>query len=367
MFSSIRRRNHQRLEVIFRRYFLKQKFKTDLSYALGVGRMASFTAQSLLLPIVDRLVDRNSNRSISKFKDHMQKALPKVKELLRLDAENIGNDLYPSSVLFEESPVKHFFRIPLLVQDAVRANLQRQKKQVAKFDQQDIEFVKSSPKYFQRNFHFQKGGYLSDESATLYDHQVEILFSGTAQAMRRQIIPKMKAHFSGSDGEGLRFLEIASGTGALTRALALAFPKATITCVDASPHYLSLAKKRLKDFKRIDYVNGFGENLNFKDQTFDAVVSCYLFHELPEDVRSSVIEEKWRVLKEGGFLGLSDSIQKDDDPDLNWALKQFPVDFHEPFYKNYSENPIEDVFLNLFRKNPNAEVFFLTKVVWTTK
>ena len=34
------------------------------------------------------------------------------------------------------------------------------------------------PRYFLQNFHYQSGGYLTDESAALYDHQVEVLFVG---------------------------------------------------------------------------------------------------------------------------------------------------------------------------------------------
>lgn len=350
---------------------LNQKMKKDIFFAANMTRALSFTAQSVLLPIVDRIVDRKSERSLSQFKDHMQLALPKVQKLFELDSSNIASDQYPLQVLFEESPVKHFFRIPNLLQDAVRANLQRQKKQTAVFDEKDGEPLKNIPKYFLRNFHFQKGGYLSDDSAKLYDHQVEILFSGTAQTMRRQVIPKLKAHcqekYGNTDGEGLHFLEIASGTGALTRAVALAFPKAKITCLDLSPHYLSLARKRLQQFNQIDYVQGLGEDLPFKDEYFDAVFSCYLFHELPEAVREKVIQEKWRVLKKGGFLSVADSIQKDDDPDLNWALKRFPVDFHEPFYKNYSERPLDKMFKKVLGASVKSEIFFLTKLVWTAK
>ena len=45
------------------------------------------------------------------------------------------------------------------------------------------------PDYFVQNFHYQTGGYLTRESARLYDTQVEVLFSGTANAMRRQCLP----------------------------------------------------------------------------------------------------------------------------------------------------------------------------------
>ena len=42
------------------------------------------------------------------------------------------------------------------------------------------------PRYYQQNFHFQTDGYLSDHSARLYDFQVESLFAGTADVMRRR-------------------------------------------------------------------------------------------------------------------------------------------------------------------------------------
>ena len=43
-----------------------------------------------------------------------------------------------------------------------------------------------------RNFHHQTDGYLSDFSASIYDLQVEILFNGSADSMRRRIIKPIK-------------------------------------------------------------------------------------------------------------------------------------------------------------------------------
>ena len=48
------------------------------------------------------------------------------------------------------------------------------------------------PNYYLRNFHHQTDGYLSDFSASIYDLQVEILFNGSADAMRRRIIKPLK-------------------------------------------------------------------------------------------------------------------------------------------------------------------------------
>ena len=48
------------------------------------------------------------------------------------------------------------------------------------------------PDYYLQNFHHQTDGYLSDHSAGIYDIQVEILFNGSADAMRRRIIKPLK-------------------------------------------------------------------------------------------------------------------------------------------------------------------------------
>jgi ubiquinone/menaquinone biosynthesis C-methylase UbiE len=352
----------KRTEVVF----MKQKILKNVSFVMGFARSVNFTSQGLLLPLIDRVFGEKRERENSKFGESIRGALPKVKALLKIDSENIANGYYPISVLFQESPLDHYFRLPFLIGDAIRASYQRKSKETSRFKNDDFDFVANSPEYYQRNFHFQEGGYLNDSSAKLYDHQVEILFSGTAQVMRRQMIPHLKMHFNHSNGEGLKFLEIGSGTGALTRLMSLAFPKAQITCVDLSPHYLKYAQNRLVDFKRINFIQGQGENLDFKDETYDAVFSCYLFHELPQNIRKEVIDEKWRVLKKGGFLGIMDSIQKGDDVDLDWALKEFPIDFHEPFYKNYVENNLEP----LVKRNDSkvqTDIYFLSKMIHAKK
>lgn len=346
----------------FSKNFLKQ-----LTYGLNIAKAVNYTAQGALLPLVEKLARGEKGGNFKDFKEHLQMALPKVDQVFRQDAKNISDGYYPAQVLFQENPFAHYLRVPRLLTDAFRASRQRVARKSDFFETKDADFVKEVPEYYRRNFHFQKGGYLNDDSAALYDHQVEVLFSGSAQAMRRQIIPLLKKHFDMSDGEGLRFLEIGSGTGSLTRAIALAFPKAQITCLDISPHYLKESQKKLSEFKRINFVQGMAEDLNFKDDSFDAVFSCYLFHELPEKIREKVIAEKYRVLKNNGFMAVVDSIQKDDDPTLNWALEQFPKDFHEPFYKNYVEHKTEDIFVKYQLADVSSDISFLTKIVSAVK
>ena len=52
------------------------------------------------------------------------------------------------------------------------------------------------PQYYLRNFQHQTDGYLSDFSASIYDLQVEILFNGSADAMRRRVIKPIKEGLS---------------------------------------------------------------------------------------------------------------------------------------------------------------------------
>lgn len=348
---------------------MEQKFKIQNNFLLGVSfaKSLNYTLQSLWLPAVDRILNGKSDRNFANFAEHLKLAAPKIQMLLQQDSENILNGVYPTSVLADENIILDWLRLPKVIADSVRANNQKKLKKYSDFDQEALSLSEDMPEYYKRNFHFQKNGYLSDDSAELYEQQVEILFSGTAQVMRRQIIKPLKDHFKTSDGKGLKILEVGSGTGSLSKSLALAMPKAQITCLDLSPHYLKKAREHFKKAKNINFVQGLAENLPFKNNTYDAVVSCYLFHELPWEVRMKVLTEKWRVLKKDGFLGIADSIQSGDDDELQFALDQFPKDFHEPFYKNYIGHSLESMFKNNLGVSGTSQMHFLTKTIFATK
>lgn len=343
------------------------QFKTqilkNLSLGYSLARTGHFSTQGRLLPWIDRIATGEKRDLPDGLAAHLQEALKKILVLHKKDSQNIADGFYPLEVLYPENPLKHAFRYPSILLDAYRASKRRKEKVSDDFLPESEQFLDGLPDYYKRNFHFQTGGYLSDISAELYEHQVEILFSGAADAMRRLIIPQLKIHFQGSDGEGLNFLELGSGTGRFTKNLALAFPKATITCVDLSFNYLAKAKMNLSSFKRINYLQGAAEKLPFPENSFDAVVSCFLFHELPQRIRQEVILAASHVTKTNGFIGLVDSLQKNDDADFEWALKQFPMDFHEPFFKNYVDHPLEALLEDSGLKNVQSEVGFLSKAV----
>jgi hypothetical protein len=67
------------------------------------------------------------------------------------------------------------------------------------------------------------------------------------------------------------------------------------------------------------------------------------------------------------MFGLVDSIQKEDTPDFAWALEQFPVDFHEPFFKNYTQNPMEGLLLYRGFEEVTKDIGFFSKAVVARK
>ena len=69
------------------------------------------------------------------------------------------------------------------------------------------------PRYYLQNFHYQSGGWMTDKSAELYDTQVEVLFNGSANAIRRQALPQLHEVFAGRDQRKLRLIDIGCGTG----------------------------------------------------------------------------------------------------------------------------------------------------------
>jgi ubiquinone/menaquinone biosynthesis C-methylase UbiE len=336
-------------------------------YGFELARSLTFLSQNLLLLVLNEALNEGSRARTPEFAGNMKRLLRDLTQLLKQDARQIATGVYPAEVLKTESAPEFFKRTPQIIFDSLTVQKRRLGSKAHDFNHEAREYLRDVPDYFQRNYHFQTGGYLTKKSAELYEHQVEILFSGAADAMRRLILPMMKAHFPYTQGEGLHFLEVAAGTGRLTRFVKLIFPKAKITVMDVSHPYLKKAQENLADFQRLDFVQGDAAELPFKDEQFDAVYSCFLFHELPLSERKRVLQEGFRVLKPGGFYGLVDSIQSEDKKDFEWALKQFPVDFHEPFYKNYLQNPMEGLMQAAGFREMHSELGFFSKAVGARK
>jgi ubiquinone/menaquinone biosynthesis C-methylase UbiE len=280
-----------------------------------------------------------------------------VIEIHKLDGKNVASGVYPLEVILPKASKDHVWNFPKLLLDSLR--ISRRRKLNVKHDLRP-EIVGDAPDYLNRNYHFQTDGYFSDESAKLYEHQVEILFSGTAGPMRRQLIQKIKQRQSFS--RPLRILELGAGVGTASLDFSKSFECYSYVVSDVSAQYLEAAKKRLKG--PFEFVKSKAEELPFLDEEFDLVFSVYLFHELPRSVREKVLRESFRVLKKGGIVGICDSLQKDDVPKLNQVLERFPVDYHEPFYKDYTLWDAGHVLKEIGFNDVRADFQLLSKY-WT--
>jgi ubiquinone/menaquinone biosynthesis C-methylase UbiE len=191
------------------------------------------------------------------------------------------------------------------------------------------------PDYYLQNFHFQSGGWMTDESADRYDTQVEILFKGTANIMRRQALPPLADTFAGRDQRKLRLIDIGCGTGRFLDFVKQAWPRLPALGLDLSEPYIKHARRHLKRWSRINLVVAKAEAIPAPDNSVDAVTSIFMLHELPPEIRRAMIAEAARVLKPSGRLVLVDSLQLGDEPDYDGMLERFPQLYHEPYYQSY--------------------------------
>ncbi len=222
------------------------------------------------------------------------------------------------------------------------------------------------PPYYRQNFHFQTDGYLSEESARLYDHQVEVLFGGGADAMRRQALVPLFHHLKDRRTSECRLLDVAAGTGSFLRMVKDNWPRLPVTAVDLSEAYLKEARRRLSPWARtVTVAQGAAEALPVADRSIDVATCVYLFHELPPKLRARAAAEMKRVLKPGGVLIFVDSLQKGDDPMMDGLLELFPLAFHEPYYAHYATDDLEGIFERAGFKRRSTEIAFLSRVmVW---
>jgi ubiquinone/menaquinone biosynthesis C-methylase UbiE len=228
------------------------------------------------------------------------------------------------------------------------------------------ELAEKFPAYFLQNFHFQTGGYLTEESAQLYDMQVEVLFSGTANAMRRQCLVPVAEFLRHKDQRRMTLLDVACGTGRFARFVKEAFPRLAVTGSDLSEAYIEAARQHVRPYKA-EFRPAAAEALPFADASFDIVTSIYLFHEVPPMIRRAISREFARVLKPGGLLVFMDSLQPGDMPEVDAMLEAFPANFHEPYYPSYLCEDLSGIFAEAGFETIAAEPIFLSKLVTAKK
>ena len=219
------------------------------------------------------------------------------------------------------------------------------------------------PAYYRQNFHFQTGGWFTEDSARRYEDQVETLFAGSGAAMRRRALSLLARAWRGRDHRGLTIVAVAFGAGGFLKDLRATFPRAVVSGVDLSPAYTAEARRRTG----AEVVQASAERLPFADATLDAVTCIYLFHELPPRVRPKVAAELARVLKPGGLLAFADAVQARGEADLARLLEAFPAFFHEPYYASYQDTDLPALFAEAGLSLAGDDKAFLTKALLFAK
>ena len=145
--------------------------------------------------------------------------------------------------------------------------------------------------------------------------------------MSSQIIEGVAEYVKLPDGG--KGLDVGCGSGALTIACARRNPNASFIGIDRwGKEYASFNKPLCENNAKAEGVNnvtfarGDACRLDFPDETFDAVTSNYVYHNIPTNDRQAILLETLRVLKKGGTFAIHDIFSKSKYGDMQAFLKK---------------------------------------------
>ncbi len=150
-------------------------------------------------------------------------------------------------------------------------------------------------------------------------------YNGKRQ-MARQIIEGTAAYVNLPAGGTC--LDVGCGSGALTIAVAKKNPRAEVIGVDRwGKEYASFSKTlcennaKAEGASHVFFSQGNATMLRFQDETFDAVCSNYVYHNIPGD-RQAYLLETLRTLKKGGSFAIHDIMSRTKYGDMQAFVKK---------------------------------------------
>src|SRR5688572_32458961 len=108
-----------------------------------------------------------------------------------------------------------------------------------------------------------------------------------------------------------RVLDVGCGTGTLLVALGKAYPDVSAVGLDPDPNALARAARKLRR-AGLDarLLQGFAHALALDANSFDCVLSSFMFHHLDVSNQQAMLSEAHRVLAPGGRLELLDFVSE---------------------------------------------------------
>lgn len=132
-------------------------------------------------------------------------------------------------------------------------------------------------------------------------------------------------------------LDVGCGSGALTIACAKKNPKATMVGCDIwrGSYKTEFSKElcennaKLEGIENVRFENGNAVKLPFEDESFDAVTSNYVYHNITGKNKQKLLLETFRVLKKGGVFVIHDLMSRSRYGDMNKFIEKLKAEGYE--------------------------------------
>ena len=160
------------------------------------------------------------------------------------------------------------------------------------------------------------------------------------------------------DGKGT-LLEVGCGSGALSIRAAISWPEAEVTGIDYWGAVYNYSQTMCESnarsegvYERCSFLHGDARKLDFQDETFDAVVSNYVYHNINGADKQGLLLESLRVLKKGGVFALNDDMK----PQMYGDMEEFAKKLRK---MGYREVRIIDTAQEAFGSHRRATLMML--------
>ena len=145
--------------------------------------------------------------------------------------------------------------------------------------------------------------------------------------------------------EGGSVLDVGCGSGALSIAVAKRNPSAHVFGIDYwGPEYASYSRELCESnaaaegVDNVRFERGDARELHFADETFDAVTSNYVYHNITGSNKQELLRETLRTLKKGGTFAIHDLM----GPARYGDMEQFAQSLRNEGYESVELIPTDD-------------------------
>ena len=179
-----------------------------------------------------------------------------------------------------------------------------------------------TPEYYKVPFHAYPNGNLSMDSALEVTVAAKSVHATVMDPAGKELDPqgdeKLRSSYSTCilqllEEQNARpvedIVDLGAATGLSSLALLEAFPEATVTGIDLSPHFLAAGRylQRQREAssgkkEQLTLIHGLAEDTRLPSESIDLVSMCLVCHELPESASRAIFKEAARILRPGGAL-----------------------------------------------------------------